>query len=477
MVQLRVEDSGQSVWIDLYETEPIKLTLSIEDITNADARSVFSRTFRVPNTGNNNKFFKHAFEIEGIDYDVTVKKPATILVDGAEFRSGHIRLQKIYKNRMDSKIDYEIVFLGETRDFASALGDKTLGDLDLSEYNHDLSYANVTDSWQAYPQGAYNPVTGVGDGLFNGDILYPLVDFGEIEGQERFRYTLNTSDGGFNHPQNAVAASRFKPMIRAKALWDKIFEEAGFTYTSQIANSGQFTQLYISAFGNEPGQPTDTGTANELDVAFSADYQLSGTEILEWDVENLDPSNNYNPATGKYTVPNTGNYTINARVQGVTRGEASGGVVYVRLRKGPLTADILDSDTNTIPFNSQTNWTSSLTYSGTLTAGDTIYIEVEEAGDVSNTLIYNSTNSYFRIPQAAGPIGIATLLDNDYKQIDFIKDMLTKFRLVMAYDKNDPKNFIVEPWVNYIATGDLYDWTDKVDHSKDMMIEPLFFTI
>ena len=60
MVQLRVEDGSNYVWLDLYETEPIKLTLSIEDITNTEARSVFSRTFRVPSTGNNNKFFKHA---------------------------------------------------------------------------------------------------------------------------------------------------------------------------------------------------------------------------------------------------------------------------------------------------------------------------------------------------------------------------------------------------------------------------------
>ena len=74
MVQLRVyadETKAVQQYIDLYETEPIKLNLSIEDITNAEASSVFSRTFRVPANGNNNKFFKHAFLVDGIDYDVT----------------------------------------------------------------------------------------------------------------------------------------------------------------------------------------------------------------------------------------------------------------------------------------------------------------------------------------------------------------------------------------------------------------------
>ena len=112
MVQLKVYDGTDQYFLDLYEEETIKLNMSIEDITNAEAKSVFSRAFRVPATGNNNQFFKHAFMISGIDYDVTVKKPADILVNGADFRSGHVRLQKIYVNGDQDKIDYEIIFMG-----------------------------------------------------------------------------------------------------------------------------------------------------------------------------------------------------------------------------------------------------------------------------------------------------------------------------------------------------------------------------
>ena len=125
MIQLKVfrikGDPDSAIFIDLYDTEPIKLTLSIEDITTADASSVFSKTFRVPASRNNNQFFKNAFEIDGIDYDVTIKKPAEILVDGAEFKSGHVRLNRIYNNGDQDKIDYELLFLGETRDFSSVI--------------------------------------------------------------------------------------------------------------------------------------------------------------------------------------------------------------------------------------------------------------------------------------------------------------------------------------------------------------------
>ena len=99
MIQLKVYKTkgvnATALFLDLYDTEPIKLTLSIEDITQADATSVFSKTFRVPATRHNNEFFENAYEVDGIDFDVTLKNYAEILVDGAEFREGHIRLQKI----------------------------------------------------------------------------------------------------------------------------------------------------------------------------------------------------------------------------------------------------------------------------------------------------------------------------------------------------------------------------------------------
>ena len=55
MIQLKVypyegAPKEDAVFLDLYESEPIKLTLSIEDITSTDATSTFSRTFKVPAT-------------------------------------------------------------------------------------------------------------------------------------------------------------------------------------------------------------------------------------------------------------------------------------------------------------------------------------------------------------------------------------------------------------------------------------------
>ena len=72
MIQLKVypyegAPKEDAIFLDLYETQPIKLTLSIEDITSTDATSVYSKTFKVPATRDNNQFFQNAYEIDGID--------------------------------------------------------------------------------------------------------------------------------------------------------------------------------------------------------------------------------------------------------------------------------------------------------------------------------------------------------------------------------------------------------------------------
>ena len=196
MIQLKVYtipgDNDTAIFLDLYDTEPIKLTLSIEDITRADATSVFSKTFRVPATRDNNEFFENAYAVDGIDFDVTLKKPAQILVDGSEFREGHVRLQKIYRNQDLDRIDYELLFLGETRDFSSVVAEKTLCQINMTDFtwndsdgNPYVSYTNAADfvgpfdyndivtSWQAFPE---NP--SLTAGTADGDILFPLIDHG-----------------------------------------------------------------------------------------------------------------------------------------------------------------------------------------------------------------------------------------------------------------------------------------------------------
>lgn len=512
MIQLKVYPNtnkvrSQQIFLDLYDSEPIKLNLSIEDITDADATSVFSRTFKIPATRHNNEFFKNAFEVDGVDYDVTVKKPAEILVDGAEFRQGHIRLQKIYINDALDKTDYELLFLGETRDFSTVIGDKPMCVLnmpDLQISDGAGGYRNPTKddieaSWNAYPQTATVDSNGnPNGGINNGNILFPLVDHGNtyddqgVVQQVEIRIANNSSgERSFTDPGEPLSPSQMKPMIRAKRIWDQIFEDAGYTYTSNFINSPLFHQMYVSAFGNEatPNYSTTGSGANLLNAEYNDNNQPQYFNDPLYLPDNIfDPGNNYQMGGlsigSRYIAPATAvggdaaKYRIVAEAyvfaeREVSCPQACFEPVVARLRlKNLTTGQVYKTSgwgySQTVGFTLDTEIDNI-----TINAGDILVLDVEPYDGTYFEEVYNIK---WQIQAAPGTLLPSADLDCEYKQIDFIKDVLKMFRLVLAPDRNDTKNFIVEPWQTYINSGDLHDWSHKLVKNKDVVLEPLFNT-
>ena len=483
-VQLIVD----GVFIDLYEQDPIKLTYSIEDITNTQTKSVFSRQFRVPATTHNFEFFSTAFEINGLDFDVTQKYEGVILDNGAELIRGQFRMTKIFRSEKTGKIDYECLFLGETRSFGSVLGDKMLTVLDFTEYSHALSMTEVVASWQAFPEG------GLNDGFFNGDILYPLVDFGNYYNSTTGAPTqtdisgkpaTGTTGEHFTENNEGLPAERFKPMIRTKVIWDKIFEAAGYTYSSNFIESDRFRHLYTSAWGTEPNRTVVNDSIGTWRAKRTSSTSNLGTQIFQ--TFEFGSGLGYSTTTGIYTVPTSINgipvpalsvFTFGYSLEGAFTGDEFVGA--------EITGRLVHNSGGTLTYyNVETYSTgagpgSSNFYFGAggigiaVSAGDQVYFEINNTAGGIDQFIANV--GYFTCTSAVDGVQIVTNLKDDYKQIDFIRDILTRFRLVMAPDKLDRNNFIIEPWKDYIASGDYYDWTKKVDLNKDFVIEPLFFT-
>ena len=480
MIQLKCYDSPLKqipTYVDLYEDSPIKLTLSVEDITNAEATSVFSKAFRIPNTPNNAKYFKHAFLIEGIDFDITIKKPAEILVDGSEFRTGHIRLQKIYNNKDLDRIDYEILFLGETKDFSTVIGDASMCNLDIPDITHVFGFGAIQTSWLAYPESS--TLTA---GLNDGNVLYPLINHGNTYDEAGVVQESEVSVIGnrkFTTAAHPLAASQFKPMIRVKRLWDAIFEDAGYTYDSDFINpavpeDSVFSSLYASAFGNEASISFDaTASSNNT---FSAIGQTEGYvgDYLDAEVELSDLGNNYNTTISRYGPVAAGfaglyTFTTSAFVGAEFETQSSGFIpvdsVLVLQVNGVGVATSNQGNQQTVSLEADI----------TLAVGDTVRVFVDYVGSNEPSSSEVSGQSFACI-KAPGEVNPVSNFDCEYKQIDFIKDVLTTFRLVMSPDYNKPNNFIIEPFVDYIASGDTHDWSHKIDQSKDLLIEPLFFT-
>jgi len=477
MVQLYVIVNGETLELDLYDADPIKVTMSVEDPNPlVSSNSDFTKTFRLPQTKRNNTFFKGAFNADSITFDATKMVEGYIVSSGLYFMSGNIRLINIYLMGKDNEIDYEIVFMGDISNMSALIGEKLLSDLDLTEYNHTKKYSAIKNSWNATVGGA---------GLLNGDILYPLIEWGyyyDINGNP----TVSTISEGFTKSFSSVAnpldLAVFKPCIRAKVIFDKILSAAGYSYNSAFLDSDRFRNLYLVSDSVSRGgfTPTNTAQVSSLPVP-------SGTVAPEVVIEFsnsptifYDQGNNINAATGIYTAPITGSYQIG----GYTKFRII--ISHIIPFTEPFVRfELFDYDTgatlitvDSIPHPVGT-WVETLGLIPAtilLAAGQRICTRAIWFGDNRNILEYDWGS--YTVLTAPAELNMTSVMPANYKQADFLKSIIDRFKLVLTPDRSGNKILNIEPWNQWISSGvgENLDWSKKLDESKEFKISPLFYT-
>lgn len=487
------DTSGYSgyVELDLYQSEPIKMSFSVQGLEDPQATtSSFSRTFRVPHTSANGKYFKGAFNVNGVDFDATQKALAYIMVDGLTFTEGNIRLNQVYRNDYTGKIEYEIIYLGETSTFGAIVGPKDLSQLDFSQYGHDLTATAVQNSWSL--------------NLFNGDIVYPLAEYGYTYDANNIPtvstlsvYNAATGPGGsqkgFTNSANPLSPNQFKPMVRAKAVWDKIFEEAGFTYESTFLDTSFFNSMYMLSSNTASAVTVPSVAMAAWLNGAGQDYDtVGGIQPLPFATPVYDYANCY-VAPGKYVVPYSGSpYKLTVKNVIVDYGwsafwpqnQATFSILI--LQNGVVAAtqpaylptplgmgggpDVQTASSSITTFNSN------FIFNIPAVAGDVLEIAIQLPPATPFNLIPFTVQSAQWLTTGPPVVNPAGLLPVQYKQIEFIKAINDRFKLVWQPDPENPKNFFIEPWKDWIIGGEQKDWTAKLDESKDISITPLFYT-
>jgi hypothetical protein len=480
------------ILLDLYDSEPIKLSKSVQGLEDPQVtKSTFSRTFRIPNTAANGQYFKAVFNVNTTDFNAAVKANAYINVDGYYFTSGNVRLLNIVRNDRTGKIEYEIVFMGETSNFGAVIGPRNLSDLNLSAYSHNITYTNVQNSWNLQ--------------LFGGDIVYPLAEYGYTYDNNGIPiqstlsvYNGTTSQKGFTNSANPLLPQQFKPAIKVKAIWDKIFEEAGFTYTSDFINETLFDKLYYLS-SNEAlptFNPEVKFECNGFTPEVAYESSIGPTTLpLELPVATIDPSNSVKVSPlDYYQAAFTGNPYI-FRVEDIYpsvlyRSPYAGSAPYFTtpvqiqlLVNGAVTS----SQTGYLPVPQSIGMvgqpisidpqydptTTTFIFSVALQEDDQVSIQFRfETGFYRSFEVLNATFSGSG-PSVVNPAG---LLPTTYKQVDFIRGINDRFKLVWEPDPENATNFYIEPWRDWILDGTQYDWSNKLDETKDIKIDPLFYT-
>ena len=445
MLRLTLADNA----IELYENIPVNLSYQFADLQNINSsRSSFSQTFRVPLTKKNQDYFGAVNELGLIPtWNPKTKVAAELSYNSVPIMRGFAQVNNIYIQK-GKYADVELVVFGETANLSQDIGNSMLSDLDLSAYDHALTYPNVEDSWE-----------GVHALPFDGSVRYGIVDKGQ------------------NWSGVAFAAELFDatPFVRAQIILDNIISEAGYTYDSTFFDS--MTSLYLMA--NQGGRilTLDTFVENEnFHVGLASNFVASGTatSVLSM-VETgnfFDPGSNV--VAGVYTAPYDGYYKF--QFQFVLSVISASHTLHISFFKNGVEGQtIFDGQLADLAANVGII----AYYDPHLSQGDTVDIRYHfhNSSDtvtfLGNGDISLPTTSFhcYDIQAGEGSVKLSSNMPQ-MKQIDYISSLQKAFNLVFIPDRNNSKHLYIEPIGDYLATGTKKDWTNKIDLSKDIQVEP-----
>lgn len=520
---LLVNVSGQTYnSLDLYQEIPISITFQQSDLTNLNQRRVpYSKTITLPSTSQNSIVFEQYYEVNGIDFNPLNKLPCVVQYRGTDIFRGYLRLNAVVQR--GSFREYEVYILGDVADWATQVKDLTLQQLDWTEYTHEQTYSAVTKSWEA--------TALTNDGLFNGDILYPLANYGLVYPSDgtgatpTFTYGFSTPNG-FDTTANPVTVDTFKPAIRIKRIVEKIFDKTDYQLLSDFFDTEYFRSIYMDTFQNDRiGILPASGVTNQnifqvySDGPFvyfmpaavgSVPYQRLNFSTLGSD--GYDPLGNFtlgNPTVqfdppiipnnqSYFQAPYNGDYFWNFRCDYDGSRNIQDQFINFRIaaRKG-TDLNTLSAQTpfyqsqlyNVNEFTPRTNI--DLYFSGNCTIGEyvALYIDFKSGNGGASVTLYNFVSpgltepeimwELYNSPTLAGTqIADLSLGIDNMNSFEFIRALITMFNLVIIQDEQE-KTIRIEPYSWYYNDADRpkQDWTERVDLSQEYRIEPLSFDL
>ena len=459
--------------------------------------SEFTRQISIPGTKNNNAFFKHVYDISVENpylFATNVKVPAYFDFDGFYISQGYLQLNKVNVRSNKFIESYEISIYGTLSSFSRDINRFYLTDLsNLSVYNHTASYQNIVDSWDG--------------NLFNGDIVYPLAEYGTA-----WRFTSGDDFFGLDDNQGGITVQDFKPSIRVKKILDAIFEFTGYTYQSDFFNESWWDEVYMIC-NNSLKYPEFSGVnletygvakwgaisgSGQTDLVIPKNTQTN----LPWYNRLNDPSSVVS-ADGTYTIPKAtalrGILNLEINLSGSLGGPA------LELNVYPTGSSTPASSTALVNINSffQANTFASFA-NGDTGQSRTYTLQTEFNTTKINPGTYNfalkwidqfappynnfrftldpngQPKSYIQIKKSlqAADGRIMNIQSNmpfgesGIKLVDFIKGLQKKFNLVIYPDNTKQNHFIIEPFNSWYDKGEVKNFDRYINLDETIEVIP-----
>jgi hypothetical protein len=484
--------------LDLFKDEDILLSDNVTGLFDLGIIPAdFTRQITLPGTKKNNAFFEHVYDISVQSPDTfatNIKVPCYLDFGGVYLAQGYLQLNKVsvYANKfIDS---YEVTIFGAVSSFAREINRNYLTNLSsLSQYNHTSSFNNISASWAGE--------------LFSGSIVYPLAEYGQ-----KLRYTSGDPFFGIDDNEGALTVQDFKPAIKAKIVWDAIFNEAGYTYSSSFINNGGLDDIYLVC-NRALRYPVYSGVNLEnYGIASLAPISASGqTDLvvskntatnLPWYNVEKDP-NGIIGTNVSYTLDVSsslkGVLTLNVKLSGSLGGPVT---EFIVRDTGSLTQQSL---TTIVNFNQyfqantyemfaegangqnktykvETEFTTALLAPGTYYFGIqwrdifsapynnftfTLDPDGKPVSKLQITKVQQAADGKIMNIPLNMPFGT-----NGIKQIDFLTSIQKKYNLVMYPSKTVRNEFIVEPFNSWYSKGRRWDFNKYANLDEKIEVIP-----
>ena len=470
--------------LDTFADEDIKISNNILDLFDiGQLPGTFTQQLTLPGTKINNAFFEQYYDISVYEPDLfntNQVAEAYLDFDGFYLVNGYIQLNKV--NVLENKFvdSYEVNLFGIISNFSIDTRTSFLTDLtELNAYNHTASISNITASWQR--------------NLFNGDIVYPMAEYGQNI------FYSEIEQRGIDDPEGGLTVQDYKPAIRIKKVWDAIFSQFGYTYTGSFWNEPFLNDVYLVCNNNlrTPVFQPSIETYNQGKVAVasgSIPISLTASTPTNWGFNSkiYDYDNKFTLSGGTTTYETDISTYLTCKADlafKVTNTGAGSGIPQFKfIFKNTVTnvtssvqPQFLNNYLNVIRQSRSTTVTEEFnikdyTFRSPLLPSASYYLNIEyNVSGASNFSVqlnpsFNNSCTFevVRVNQAADDkiINIPQNMpfgNSGIRVIDFIQSIQKKFNLIIYPDKLNPNQFIVETFNDWYKTGEVKNFNNYIN--------------
>jgi hypothetical protein len=484
--------------LDVRQDVSFPLTFSVGEIRDITKRSgTFSKTIVLAGTDNNNQLLNHYYDvnIDAGTFDVSqltycqVTQNDVVILDNAI-----LQLIAVNKSQLtdahEQIVNYEVLIKDTKAELFTAITNAELADIDFSDLNHFSNSSAIIGSFSFTQANGYKYVLP-----YDTDNLYNV--------------------------------RQIKPAIYAKTYFDRIFANAGFTYTWTDLQNARFDKLLIP-YNGEENQIDWTDFKVEARNTYATSIAQSPTgsfntfqEVLTGWTETLDTQGIFNPVTGVYTAPTdvdpaaSQSYEYNVTITyelvffnhsaSPVRpfiGTFPGNATFTPYVKA-LNASFVGTNANLTPlflndyiasgtttFGSYSNSVITIP-SGYISAGDlltfatgitsnwqvsnkwrtasNVLAQVDVNIDILDVRIEIKPNS--NVQPVGGFLTMNQYVPQKIKQSDFVKSIFQMYNLFADVDPSQPNNIILTHRDEYYDNGTERDWTYKLAKDREQNLE------